>query len=726
MKEKITKIKQYWKNPPEGRYLAFKEIASLAVGGIGVRFIVYCVGQMILSVGNTLIGNTIGIPPGSIYVIYILSVLSGFPLTALRAKLIDSSRNIKGKYRPYLLTMGIPTVLLGIGFVLMPYEAMSLTGKCVTVLLFNVGFQFFYNFYCDANSSIINVISPNTIERTDTYAVKSVIENISPSICSIFLPIVAKLITGENTLYNMTVYRVLFPPMLVVGFLISMVMYVNAQERIIQPKNRTVNMSFSDSFRAVMGNKYFWIISLAGWIGFLEGSFAQILGWMYNYQNACTPAQYAIITAIAGNASLWPNLFGPAFVRRFGKKKVLVFGNVMNIVFIAAMLPVVRMKGVGVIWILLVFIFINQFLTSLGNFLSPSLNADIRDFQQYISGERIDGMFAAVGLVGSVITLATSSVLPAIYEKAGLNSQMAVKLGYSADNVYDVLYNTDLFASICSVLIMASVVGAVLNVLPMLFYDLTETRQRAMVNILRIRTYFEDLKFGRATDKQKQEFDSIIAEAISLHSEPLTEFASSMSRKDKKEARAENERIKVAQIVWDEISYFNTACGQKELEIAKAIAENGVEFLDSAPFTNKEVKALTVVTEKEKEFKRTLKALLRDFRVSQKTRQTHFANGVKTFDSEIFTALFDEADSIELEIREISLKIKQAKESKMSFGDLTKKLKELNIQKSQNEKKIKIATKENTLYYRAVKPYAWAEKCIERSKNYCGLAESIK
>ena len=42
--------------------------------------------------------------------------------------------------------------------------------------------QFFYNFLLDANDSIINVLSPNTIERTDVYAVKSVIENISPSI----------------------------------------------------------------------------------------------------------------------------------------------------------------------------------------------------------------------------------------------------------------------------------------------------------------------------------------------------------------------------------------------------------------------------------------------------------------------------------------------------------------------------------------------------------------
>ena len=113
----LLSVKNNWGTAPEGRFIPFKEILSLAVGGIGVKFIVYCVSTMILSVGNTLIGNTIGIPPTAIYFIYILSVISSFPLTALRARMIDNSKSMKGKYRPYILTMGLPTVLLGIGFI---------------------------------------------------------------------------------------------------------------------------------------------------------------------------------------------------------------------------------------------------------------------------------------------------------------------------------------------------------------------------------------------------------------------------------------------------------------------------------------------------------------------------------------------------------------------------------------------------------------------------------
>lgn len=281
IKSVVSSVKTHWNKPPKERYMSYKEIASLSVGGIGVRFIVYCVSNMIIAVGNTLIGNTIGIDPGALYVIYILSILSGFPLTALRAKMIDNTRSMKGKYRPYILTMGIPTVILGIGFVWMPYEHMSLTVKCIVVLLFNVGFQFFYNFMVDAYESLINVLSPNTIERSDVLSIRCVVENLSPSIAGIFLPIAARLITNDNTLYDMRIYRVLYPPMLLVGFLISLLVYVNVEEKIVQAKTHVIRIKFIDALKAIAQNKYFWIISLAGWIGFLESSFNSILGWMY-------------------------------------------------------------------------------------------------------------------------------------------------------------------------------------------------------------------------------------------------------------------------------------------------------------------------------------------------------------------------------------------------------------------------------------------------------------
>ena len=724
--------KLYWKNPPEGRYMPYKEITSLSVGGIGVRLVVYCIGQMILSINNSLIGNTIGINPDAIYVIYIISVLSGFPLTAIRARMIDNTRSMKGKYRPYILTMGIPTFLLGALFMLMPYERMSLFAKCATVLFFNIGFQFFYNFYVDAYESLINVLSPNSIERSDVLSIRSVVENFSPSIASIFLPLFARLVTGQNELYNAQVYRVMFPPLLLVGFLLSMLVYVNTEEKIVQAKTHIIQLKFIDAFRAIAKNKYFWIISLAGWIGFLETSFNSILGWMYHYQQACSAGQYAIITALAGNASFWPNLIAPYFIRRYGKKKILVYTNVLNIGCIALMYPVVRMTGSpNIIWLLLLCHFVNQFISALGHLLNPSIQADIRDYQQYVSGERIDGMFAAVGLIGSAISLVTSSVLPTLYTRAGLNEQVAASFGYT--NVYDVLYQTDYFVSISSVLVMASVLGAALNVIPFFFYDLTETGQKAMVRVLKIRAMFEDYGNGVLTDTDIKEAIEIINEAREFADKTPVSVSrdgikAARKTKDKEQIKAAkkawaenrliNEKIEIGKTVLAELNYFDSEKGAAEYENACRIVAAGMENISGVAEVLKQ--EASTLSGKER---KALLAQVRTIRIAERAIKKYYPDGVEEFDKSVFDKLFKAEYENDVEISQQLAKLKSLKEAGIKEGreEVKSEIKALRKVRGEIQREIKKATAQNSIYYRATKPCEDARKTVARRKNYRNL-----
>lgn len=739
----LKTAKNYWKTPPKGRYMPYKEILSLAFGGIGVRFIVTVITQMTISVGNTLIGNTIGIEPGPLYVIYIISLISAFPLTALRARMIDNSRSMKGKYRPYLVTMGIPTTLLGIGFIAMPYERMGMITKCVVVLLFNIGFQFFYNFYFDSYDSLINVLSPDSIERSDVLSVRSVIENLAPSVYNIAFPLVAKLITGKNTLYDMKVFRVLYPGMMIFGMLLSIMVYVNTEEKIVRAKTHFIEVKFIDAFRAVVRNKYFWIISLAGWLGFLESAFTNIMQWMYNYQHACTPGQYSIIVAIAGNASLWPNLVAPVLIRKYGKKNILVVSNLLNIVFIATMLPVVRQVGSpNIIWLLLFCNFINNFITSLGHLLTPGINADIRDYQQYISGERIDGMFAAVGLIGNIITMVTGLALPAIYSRSGLNKEVAISLGYDGSNVYDVLNNVGYFKSISSVLIIASVVGAAMNVIPYFFFDFTETKQKAVVRVLKIRAFFEDYGNNSLDPDSMKETLELIDKSAEMEGRTPHDLAAAKAKKsaaraggresflaykaELKRMRTENEEIEIADTVMAELRRFETEKGKRDLERAKAIAAMGVDAFLGADIPSKaQAKAMPKSTAAEKELRRETLDLIRDFRIAAKTRAKSFPNGVSVFDSAVFTRLFNEEDSLEERLLDASRRMKEAKENGRTdiVAQINRELTEIKKRKKALAKEIKEATTANTLYHRAAKPWLDAKKLVAQAENYSRLDE---
>ncbi len=206
------------------------------------------------------------------------------PLAVNAAHVLRLSRDedLRESHRHQSHAMAIPTVILAIGFTYMPYDSMTMLWKCVTVLLYNIGFQFFYMFMFDSYTNIINVLSPNTYERSDVNSVTAVVDSFAPTIAGFLLPLLAQLITGQNTIYDMRIYRAVFPPLLLFGLLLTVFIHVNTEEKIVQAKTHVVQIKFWDALRAVMKNKYFWIISLAGWIGFLESSFATILAWLYN------------------------------------------------------------------------------------------------------------------------------------------------------------------------------------------------------------------------------------------------------------------------------------------------------------------------------------------------------------------------------------------------------------------------------------------------------------
>lgn len=740
--EGFENLKLYWNHPPHGRYMNFKEIVSLSIGGMGVKFICYAVQLMILSIGNTLIGNTIGIAPKPMYVIYLLSVLAGFPLTALRANIIDSARSKKGKYRPYIFTMAIPTVILAMGFTWMPYDRMSMLWKCVTVLAYNIGFQFFYMLMFDSYTNLINVLSPNTYERSDVCSIKSVTDSFAPTIVGILLPILAKWITGDNTIYDMRIYRAVFPPILLLGLLLTIFIHVNTEEKIVQAKTHVVHIKFIDALKAVAKNKYFWIISLAGWLGFLETAFGTILGWLYNYQEACTDVQYSLVTAVYGNSSLWSMLFAPLLIRKIGKRNILIYSNLMSIVFILSMYPVIAYAPKSmVIWLMLLCMFINGLVTSLGNILSYSLNGDIRDYQQYISGERIEGMFFTVGLIGSVITLATSFVLPAIYDMAGLNETVAKSLGFDGSNVYDVLYNAEYFNRICGVLILASAVGAVLNVIPYFFYDLTEIKQKAMITVLKIRALFEDYGNNALSDAALVEAIDIIEDAKKREglvpekpSKDAIKNAKKMRDKQavkqaKKEYKAqlkENEEIQIAQYVLKEINKFSSPEVIAEVKRAQLIYDAGLSGLSEVTTISLvEAKAMPQSTKEERKIRADAIEKAKNEIESKKVIAKHYPNGLVEFDNSVFTKLFKEEDELGEQIKKLYEQLDKAKKDKdkASITKIAKDLKLLKAKRTAVKKEIKVQTDNFSLYNRAARPFLDAKKLLIQKENYAHYEE---
>lgn len=501
LKEKVSttwnNVVLHWKTPALGKYVSYKEIIAYGVGGMGVQFVMFFCSLIALSATSFLVGNTIGIKPMHLQYMAVASTIIGFGITIGRSYIIDSARFKSGKFRPWLAITGIPTVIIAVVFVWLPYETMSYMQKVIAVFLCYNLLQCFYPFFQQAYTDLANVISPNSHERTDIVSVSSIIYSMAPSLTGLFVPMLSTLTGGLNSI---TTYRIIHPIVAIVGLLLSYIAYAGTRERIIVAESHVTQFKFSDAFRAVAKNKYFWITSLAGWLGFLEGAVDVIVGWTFIYAYPDRMGLYGVATTLIGNAALWAMLICPIAIRVLGKRNLLIWCNITNVVLIGLLYPLYNN-----IPALIILYYLNRFVNSFAIVYTPGINADMRDYQQYFTGERIDGMFGAVGIIGSFIGMFTGMVLPTIYQMLGLE-----------DN-YDVLEVASFREDMFDVLIIAAAIGAALNFVPYLFYDLTETKQRGIVKVLKIRAMFEDYGNGILRDESIVEAIDIIDEANLLY-----------------------------------------------------------------------------------------------------------------------------------------------------------------------------------------------------------------
>ncbi len=785
VKDGISKVKTYWKTPMAGRYMTFKEIAAYSGGGIGAYMIITLGNACLLATNNTLLSSTLGIDPTDMYIMYVIAVLANIPLTGIRATIIDNTRNKAGKYRPYIATMAIPSAIICNLMVWFPYsklgdwlgdgmlfgETRAYVAKCAIIMLLNLALHFIYYFFYDAYENLIHVLSPHTQERTDVASVKSIVYSLAPTLVNLFTPIIASELFHTNTT-DIRVYRLLYPILTVLGVLLCIVVYKHTEEKIVQARTHVVQIKFIDALKAVAKNKYFWIISLAGWIGFLESAYANILFWLYNYGGACSGSVYGLIVTVYGNASLWGMILAPFCVKKWGKKAVLVVTNIFNVIFILMMLPMIREISGATIWLVMACLWLNALMGSFMHILNPAIQADIRDYQQYITGERIDGMFSAVATIGTVITLATSSVLPAIYEKGGLTKEnaavvtanpsilsrvlgdgkdvgtiLAEQLANGQDNynnALSALYDPDILRNLLQVLIIVSAVGAAMNVIPYVWYDFNERKQKSVIRVLKVRSMFEDYGNGVLNDGNLVEAIDIIRTSRDMSGKAPKEITKNSWKavKDKAERKLAkkaykadieyNEEIEIAKFVCNELDKFSNKEFRFRLSESKLIFGMGLGGLanlnaselkaeiasaKSMPKSNAEEKAIRkAAIEIAKNKLDSVKAIKKYYKNTSDLVQPDYA---------LIEKGYERMDAIEAEIKSINDSLREIKKSKdnIKLAQAKSKLEVLKSELKALAKEAKLLNDESAKFSRAAKSYNDAKKLITQSENYEKLDE---
>ncbi|MBQ7116353.1 MAG: MFS transporter [Clostridia bacterium] len=784
----ISMIKKHWKTPMQGRQMPFREIAAYSGGGIGAYMIITMGTACLLAANNTLLSSVLGIDPTDMYVMYVIAVIANVFLTGIRANIIDNTRNKAGKYRPYIVRMAVPAAIICNIMVWFPYaklsdwlgdgmifgETKAYIAKCAIVMVLNLFLHFFYYFFYDAYENLIHVLSSNSQERADVASVKSIVYSFAPTVVNLLTPIIASNLFHTNTT-DIRVYRFLYPILTVLGLLLCMVVYKYTEEKIVQARTHIVQIKFIDALKAVAKNKYFWIISLAGWIGFLESSYSNVMFWLYNYGGACSGNAYGIVTTVYGNASLWGMLIAPFCIRRWGKKAVLIVTNLFNVVFILMMLPFTNEIHNLTIWLILGCLYLNAFMGSFAHILGPSIQADIRDYQQYKTGERIDGMFSAVTTIGTVITLATSSVLPIIYEKNGLTRENAAlvtsnpevlnrvlgdgktvgqllseQLANGQDNynnALSALYDPAILLSLVKVLIVVAAIGALMNVIPYIWYDFNERKQKSVVRVLKVRAMFEDYGNGVLKDAALVEVIDIIRKAkeMAIASPKALDKKFYKSIKDKEERKAAkkayladkefNDEIEIGKFVCEELDKFSTPAGQLQVKENMKVYAAGLDALLNADISliNQEIaiaKAMPKTTKEEKEIRKTAIEIAKSKKASYKAVKKYFSKGqdFKQPDFADLDKFFNAEDDCEAKLKILYLDLKEAKKAKdtSKVTELKAEIKKTDADRKDARKFSKEEMDKHAYFNRAAKVYLDAEKLIKQKDNYSHFEEIEK
>ena len=697
----IATGKKYWNEPAKGNYVPYKEVVTLGAAGFGVHWTSTLPTTIGLDASNFLVGACIGLRPIDLSIMLIVANIIGMPLTVFRSWYFDNHHMKGGKFLPFLLRTPFPVVALATLFVWLPFENWEYMVKAAAVFVFYVIVQFLMAFYNDGWAYLQQIITPNAQERANVMSISQIIYSLAPTLSNLIIPTIAGLTFGMN---NIQTYRIIYPAFSFIGIIINTIFFRKIKERLILPKRKMASVRIIDAVREVAKNKYFWIINGASWIGFLEGAYGVLLGWSFVYAyNGEKQAQLGLVNTILGNAALWSMILCPFAIKLMGKRNLLILHNSLNVVFFVIMFFCYKN-----LLALCVILFFNGFINTFQNIYFPGIQADMRDYHQWKTGVRVDGLFGPLGLIGTVLGFFTGLVIPSIYERMGVHED------------YNVLYDDTLRNNLFQVLIICSIIGAILNLIPFLFYDLTENKHDGYVYVLKLRAMFEDYGNGDIGDDQLVEAMEIINRARELdgkEKQPVDKTAlrnaRSMPKRDKydkqerkeaikkakqeiKQARKYNNDIESYAIVMDELNKFETEAYKIQLETAKKTYAGGQ--LQSYPELSEEkglAKLLPNKTKAEKQIRADAFSVIRSKKAAAKLINKYGIENILPPD-----------ESVREEI--------QNRETPTLRDTMRAK------------RDLKAFLKAESIYNRAIAPYDNARNVLIQFENYTQLAEIEK
>ncbi len=317
-----------------------------------------------------------------------------------------------------------------------------------------------------------SVISPNSQERlfVRTYTVK--ISHVLNSILVAVIPLLGKF-------DDINFFKFIIPGVFIPCALLTIKFAGKITERIPQPPiEKKQPIPFWYGVFQVMRNKYNWINMFSGIIDSLGNGMIAIDTVIMIYLFRLAGLEYSLISTLWMFRTTIPTFVAPYFIKRFHYKQLRVFKQTVHVLTCSASILALWLFSDNIM-LCAITLFIAQFLDGLlstaSNVAASDMGFRLRDYQMYLSGERIENLTNIFNWFSSPITTLVSLIIPVILLANGFNSN------------WDILFLDSARFNILAVPFIFDLVGHIFIVIPYLFWDYNKDQHEYVIDVLKQR-----------------------------------------------------------------------------------------------------------------------------------------------------------------------------------------------------------------------------------------------
>lgn len=361
--------------------------------------------------------DVLGLAGGFLTMMPLVSKLLSGVISIFIGGLIDRTRTVQGKARPWILASGILITVCGILLYAIPRASYEVKLAWV-VVSYNLFFSLAFSVYSLSHSLMVPLSTRNTKQRDSLAMMTSMGTSMIPGMLStIIMPLLIQRIgVGEGA---QGAWLTVMSTLSVIAIPATLIQYYFTKERVTEEASCSVatDVTFFQQISACFTDKY-WVMIILFTVtlnlcnGLSTNSMLYYCNWVLGNSVESGATKQILVNMIGqaplglGVIVLWP------LVRKFGKRRVTIVG--FSIAVIGSLIVLLGSDNMVIVLCGLLI----KSTGSLPTYVMSAYLAEALDHIEWKNGFRVDGFSASIsGIILSLVTGLSQTLL-----LAGINS----------------------------------------------------------------------------------------------------------------------------------------------------------------------------------------------------------------------------------------------------------------------------------------------------------------